>query len=124
MTVLPSADSETARPCWEAPTDPLPTSLLPCWVQIPPLRVKTHAAPTKPLSAYPPTMAVLPSADSETDLPCSAAPVAPKPTSFPPCWVHLPPLRVKNHVAPAYPLSPDPPITAVFPSADKATAWP
>ena len=28
------------------PTAPVPTSLLPCWVQTPLLRVKTHAAPT------------------------------------------------------------------------------
>jgi hypothetical protein len=39
-------------------------SLLPCWVQTPPLRVKTHADPVYELSPYPPTMAVLQSADS------------------------------------------------------------
>ena len=41
-----------------------PTSLLPCWVHTPPLRVNTHAAPARELSPGPPTTAVLPSADS------------------------------------------------------------
>ena len=41
--------------------------LLPCWVQTAPLRVNTHAAPVILLSASPPTMAVLLSADSATD---------------------------------------------------------
>ena len=46
MAVLPSADSATEPPCSACPTAPVPTSLLPCWVQTPPLRVNTHAAPT------------------------------------------------------------------------------
>ena len=33
-----------------SPAAPVPTSLLPCWVQTPPLRVKTHAAPAPLLS--------------------------------------------------------------------------
>ena len=70
MAVLPSADSATERPCAAFPTASVPTSLLPCWVQTPPLRVKTHAAPVYELSPGPPTMAVLPSADSATDQPC------------------------------------------------------
>ena len=70
MAVLPSADSATEMPCSAAPTAPVPTSFVPCWVQTPPLRVKTHAAPVKLLSRYPPTMAVLPSADSATEMPC------------------------------------------------------
>src|SRR5256885_200789 len=38
-----------------------------------------------PLSLGPPTMAVLPSEDSATEMPCAAAPFAPEPTSFGPC---------------------------------------
>src|ERR1700750_2138218 len=37
------------------------------------------------LSRGPPTMAVLPLADSATEAPCSAFPTAPVPTSFGPC---------------------------------------
>ena len=48
----------------------------------------------RPLSSGPPTMAVLPSADSATEAPCSAVPTAPVPTSLLPCWVQTPPLRV------------------------------
>src|SRR5450759_1713700 len=85
MAVLPSPDSATES-LWKAlPTAPVPTSLLPCWVQTLPLRVKTHAAPVPLLSVNPPTMAVLPSADSATDQPWSALPTAPVPTSFGPC---------------------------------------
>src|SRR3981081_2088596 len=117
MAVLPSADSETELPCWAAPTAPAPTSLLPCWVQTPPLRVNTHAAPVLLLSDHPPTMAVLPSADSATDMPWRALPTAPAPTSFLPCCVQTPPLRVNTHAASAR----HPPTIAVLPSADNAT---
>ena len=48
------------------PRDPLPTSFAPCCVQVVPLRVKTQAAPTNPLSPGPPTIAVVPSAESAT----------------------------------------------------------
>ena len=109
------------------PTAPVPTSLLPCWVHTPLLRVKTHAAPTPRLSPGPPTMAVLPSADSATEVPWSAAgPAAPVPTSLLPCWVQTPLLRVKTHAAPTSELSPGPPTMAVLPSADSATEvpWP
>ena len=44
MAVLPSSDSATEAPCVALPTAPVPASLL-CWVQTPPLRLKTHAAP-------------------------------------------------------------------------------
>ena len=94
MAVLPSADSATEEPCPALPTAPVPTSLLRCWVQTPLLRVKTHAAPVFQLSKGPPTMAVLPSADSATEAPCLALPTAPLPTSLLPCWVQTPPLRV------------------------------
>src|SRR4029079_16886855 len=99
---------------------------------IPPLRVNTHAAPTASaplvqfglgLSQRPPTIAVLPSADSETEVPCSAAPIAPAPTSLP-CWVQAPPLRVNTHAAPMLPLSRNAPTMAVLPSADSETEPP
>jgi hypothetical protein len=62
MAVLPSAESATEEP-WEAgPEAPLPTSFC-CWVQVVPLRLKTHAAPVKLLSWSAPTIAVLPSAE-------------------------------------------------------------
>jgi len=89
-----------------------------------PLLVHTQAAPAKLLSAFPPTMAVLPSPESDTAMPCSAAPTAPAPTSFGPCCVHVEPERVKTQAAPTSPPSPGPPISAVFPSADSATAAP
>jgi hypothetical protein len=67
--VLPSAAMETARPCCAFPTASNPTSLVPCWVQTPPLLVQTQAAPAKLLSVNPPTMAVSPSAEMDTELP-------------------------------------------------------
>jgi len=92
MAVFPSPDSETDAPwCISAgPTAPLPTSLSPCWVHTPPERVNTQAAPLPLLSVRPPTMAVLASADRETEEPCSAGngPTAPEPTSLGPCWVN------------------------------------
>jgi hypothetical protein len=126
MAVLPSPDSATEVPCRALPTAPVPTSLVPCWVQTPPLRVKTHAAPARELSLSPPTIAVLPSADSATEVPWRAFPTAPLPTSLVPCWLQTPPLRVKTHAAPADELSESPPTIAVLPSADSAmaTPWP
>src|SRR6187551_2736331 len=69
-------------------------------------------------------MAVLPSAESATAPPCWA----PQhhvvvPTSLLPCWVHTAPLRVNTQAPPAL-LSSVPPISAVLPSADNATAAP
>src|SRR5947209_1344412 len=47
--VFPSADSATDVPCCTlrllSPTAPVPTSLPPCWLHVPPERVNTHAAP-------------------------------------------------------------------------------
>src|SRR6516165_9419437 len=123
MAVLPSSDIATEKPWTALPTAPVPTSLLPCWFQTPPLRVKTHVAPACELSLGPPTTAVLPSSDSATDQPC-AAPTPPVPTSLLPCWVQTPLLRVKTHAAPACELSPGPPTMAVLPSADSATEMP
>src|SRR6516225_7357552 len=135
MTMLPSAESAT-EVLPRRPTAPVLTSLLPCCVQTPSLRVNTHAAPAAPrpkgtdrshgLSPGPPTMAVLPSADNATDTPWRALPIASVPTSFLPCCVQTPPVRVNTHAAPALPLSAQPPTMAVLPSAESATdiPWP
>src|SRR5580704_13525275 len=122
MAVFPSADNAADEPCPAFVAAPVPTNLLPCWVQIPPLRVKTHAAPAPELSSNPPTIAVLPSPDSATEKPCRAGPTARVPTSL--LLVQARPLRVKTHAAPAPELSPGPPMVAVLPSADNATEKP
>src|SRR5262249_24578366 len=75
----------TDSPCLAAVTAPVPTSFAPSWLQTPPIRVYAHAAPAALLSAFPPTRAVLPSADTETEIPWFAAPTAPLPTSLGPC---------------------------------------
>src|SRR6266446_4569270 len=125
MAVFPSAESDTEKPCSAMPTAPVPTSFVPCWVHTPPEeRVYTHAAPAKPLSAFPPTMAVFPSPESDTEKPWCAMPTASVPTSFVPCWVHIPPERVYTHAAPATLLSKGPPTMAVFPSAESDTETP
>src|SRR5262249_32396328 len=131
MTVLPSAESATEGA--DFPTAPLPTSFLSC-VQRPSLRVNTNAPPAPSSSANPPTMAMLPSADSATDVPWRAPRKAPLPRSLLPCCVQTPPRRVTTHAAPAAPnpkgtdrshgLSPGPPTSAVLPSADSATEVP
>src|SRR5262249_29470319 len=87
-------------------------------------RTNTHAAPALPLSPVPPTTALLPSAESAAEKPCLDAPLAPLPTSLPPCWVHTPPLRVNTQRAPTELLSPGPPTMAVLPSAETATEEP
>src|SRR5262245_181327 len=98
MAVLPSADTATDAP-WDHKPPPfslvVPTSLA-CCLQTSPLRVNTHDAPAEPtlgdrsrsalLAPGPPTMAVLPSADSATDMLWLALSTAPVPTSFGPCW--------------------------------------
>jgi hypothetical protein len=70
------------------------------------------------VSFGPPTIAVSPSADNETEKPWVAFPTTSVPTSLLPWWVQTPLLRVKTHVAPVCELSPGPPTMAVFPSAD------
>src|SRR6185437_2288766 len=81
-----SADTATDWPWSAAPTAPEPTSLPPCWLQTPPLRVNTHTAPFPPSSAYPPTTEVFPSADSALDFPKDpSTPAEPVPTSLAPC---------------------------------------
>src|SRR5262249_6530339 len=56
-----------------------------------------YAAPTAWLSRFPPTVAVLPSADNATEWPWPPPP--PVPTSFA-CCVQSTPLRVNTHAAP------------------------
>jgi hypothetical protein len=86
IAVLPSAERDTEEPWYtEYPTAPDPTSLFPCLVQTPPFLVQTHAAPAVSLSVYPPTMAVLPSAERDTAEPWKAVSPAPVPTNFGPC---------------------------------------
>src|ERR1051326_3599859 len=68
MAVLPSADMHTEAPCSAAPTAPEPTSFT-CWTQVEPARRYIHAAPVEPASSAPPTIATLPSNDSETASP-------------------------------------------------------
>src|SRR5205814_1312116 len=86
--MLPSADNATATPCRVDPTPPVPTSFAPCCVHVVRLRVQIHTAPTPVLSLGPPTIAVLPSEESDTACPCVALPVAPVPTSFAPCCAY------------------------------------
>src|SRR6266404_2583499 len=124
MAVFPSAESDTEKPCCAMPTAPVPTSFVPCWVHTPTERVYTHAAPATLLSECPPTMAVFPSPESDTEKPWCAMPTASVPTSFVPCWVHIPPERVYTHAAPAALLSPRPPTMAVFPSPESDTETP
>src|SRR2546425_893075 len=129
--MLPLADRATDVP--RRATAPVLTSLF-CCVQTPPLRVNTHAAPVAPrpkgaershgLSPGPPKIAVLPSADNATDMPWRALPTASVPTSFLPCCVQTPPLRVNTHAAPVVRLSLGPPTMAVLPSAETATDAP
>src|SRR5579862_895507 len=84
----------------------------------------THAAPTLPLSRGPPIRAVFPSADRAALWPNRPLPISPLPVSLRPCCVQTPPERVNTQAAPTLPLSPGPPIRAVFPSADNATLLP
>ena len=131
VVAVPSDDGRVAvggeghgKALLSGPTAPEPTSLGPCWVQTPPLLVQTHAAPAILLSPNPPTRAVLPSAERDTEVPWNAAPTASEPTSLGPCWVQAPPLRVQIHTAPAELLSPNPPTMAVLPSAERDTETP
>src|SRR6516164_3515596 len=72
-----------------------------------------------------PTMAVLPSEDSATDMPCPAFPTASVPTSLLPCWLQTSALlRVKTQAAPVLEWSSRPPMIAVLPSPDSATDHP
>src|SRR5262249_8652280 len=58
--VFPSGESVTEVPWPACVAAPVPTSLLPCWVQTPFLRTNTQTAPAPRLSNLPPTRAVVP----------------------------------------------------------------
>src|SRR5260370_444503 len=102
--VFPSADSPTDHPCSALPTAPAPTRLAPCGLKTPERGVTPHAAPMSLLSPAAPGRAVLPSAESAPEYWCPG-PTSPVPTSFAPCWLHPPPLRVKTQAAPTKLLS-------------------
>src|SRR5262249_57225347 len=123
IAVLPSAESATDMPWRAFPTAPLPTSFLPCCVQVAPLRVNTHA----PSAPQPPTMAVLPSAESATEIPWpggNGGSPAPLPTRLLPSCVQILPLRAETHAAPVVLLSRGPPIMAALPARGGATGAP
>src|ERR1035437_4139953 len=69
-------------------------------------------------------MAVSPSPERDTEMPCEAFPTAPEPTSLVPCWVQTPALLVQTHAAPALLLSVGPPAMDVLPSAERDTEMP
>jgi hypothetical protein len=128
MAVLPSAARDTEPPANAPVSASEPTSLGPCWAQTPLLRLQIHATLLLPLT--PPTMAVLPSAERDTEEPWWLFPSASEATSLGPCWLQTPPLRAQIAADPADPistlelLSPGAPTMAVLPSADRDTEEP
>src|SRR5438094_140237 len=133
--MLPSEESATPAPnSTRAPISSAPVSFEPCWVQVEPERVNTHAAPGP--SSGPPTSAVLPSEESATlapNLPGNffapgSSLISPLPVSFDPCCFHSDPDgSVNTQAAPTPLLSPGAPISAVLGSAeleDSATLKP
>src|SRR4051812_2414020 len=114
----------TDVPCRGFTVAPEPNSRGPCWDQTPPLRVQIHAPPSLLWSRNPPTMAVFPSAERETDDPCFAGPNVSEATNFGPCCDQTPALLVQIHEAPRLPLSELPPMMTVLPSAEMATEVP
>ena len=102
----------------------MPVSLGPCWLHMPPERVNAQAAPTPEASPGPPIIAVLPSAERDTDEPCLEAIEAPDPYNLLPCWLQLPAVRTNTQEDPLPPRSPSPPTMAVLPSAEIATEEP
>src|SRR5258708_23340362 len=70
IAVFPSAEIATEYPWFMfGPTPSLPTSLCPCCVHTAADCVKTHAAPVPLLSALPPMIIVVPSAETATPVP-------------------------------------------------------
>src|SRR4029077_753160 len=86
MAVWPSAEIETETPWKALPTAPNPRNLDPNCDQSPPLLVQVQTAPTLRLSRYPPTTAVLPPAERDTERPCLLRNTLPEPSSWGPCW--------------------------------------
>ena len=103
---------------------PVPVSFGPCWLQTPPERVNTHAAPLASLSspaADQRRVAVGGERDEHAEFACCRSS---PPVSFAPCWLQTPPERVNTHAAPVAVSSSGPPISAVLPSAESATLVP
>src|SRR5580658_6986345 len=122
--VSPSDDRLTELPCAALPIAPLPTNLGPCWLQTAPARTNTQDAPAPEASPYPPSSAVLPSADKATDAPTNSSPLRPVGSNLEPCCDQTPAERVKTQAAPIVELSSAPPISAVLPSDDRAAECP
>src|SRR5262249_23658901 len=118
--VLPSAESAVLFPKPGLPTKPVGTSAGPCCAQETPERTNTNPEPGAP-AAGARARAVSPSAESATLGPSAAPGLA---TVSLDCWVQVTPERMKAHTAPAPLLSPSPPISAVFPSAESAMPSP
>src|SRR5262249_59633036 len=107
VALLSDPARATLEPNWPGDagllTSAPPVSLDPCWVQVEPVRVNTHAAPRPLLSPGPPTSAVLPAAESATLEPNCPSPCSPPAVILDPCWVPVEPERVKTHPAPGFP---------------------
>jgi hypothetical protein len=90
-------------------------------ISLAPMRVwtsKIQAAPTDSLSFGPPTRAILPLQESDTDVPCSEFPIDPAPTSLPGSRAQAVPVRLNTRAAPRPLLSIGAPRMAVVPSPD------
>src|ERR1700740_3514900 len=122
--MLPSDERATLKPNRPRPLSLAPVSFGPCWLQVGPERVNTHAAPMRVSSPSPPTSAVLPSDESATLWPNSPSPLSSPPVSFEPCWLQVAPERVNTHAAPMPLSSRKPPIRAVLPAEDTVTLNP
>ena len=83
----------------------LPVSSSPCWLQVEPERVNTHAAPAQLLSRRHRRSARCCHRRRAPRCRRSLAALA-APVSFSPCWVQVEPERVNTHAAPMPPSSP------------------
>ena len=131
--VVPAADRAMLQPNCppSAPVQhsPLAVIFAPCCDHLPAERVNAHTAPSTivvpTVSLGAPTIAKFPSAESATATPKpGCGDVSSLPVSFGPCCAQVLPVRVKTQAAPLPLLSPEPPMRAVFPSADSATDEP
>ena len=96
--VLPSPDRATLLPNRDPPrmfrVGRQVTTFLPCCDHFPCERTKTHTAPVWGVSNCPPINAVLPSSESATETPNSAAPTSSAPpVRRLPWWFHSDPVR-------------------------------
>ena len=81
VVVVPSTESATLSPNSPAPASSLPVSFAPCWVQVVPERMNTHAAPTLPLSLGPPISACCRAFDGQRHAVAEVAFFAPLPAA-------------------------------------------